>query len=83
MDEVKVMQVIYCTKKRRGSGRDETSPVRAVTEIFTPEGELIAEKDPCGGYTREDLINFALDYKSGRLGESYVQAFKEWQTCSK
>jgi hypothetical protein len=83
MDEVKVMQVIYCTKKRRGSGRDETSPVRAIREILTTDGELLAERDPCGGYTREELISFALDFKSGRLGEDILQAYKDWQTCSK
>lgn len=43
-DTVCVMEVIVCTKKRRGNGKDD--PIRIITEVFTKEGELIAEHDP-------------------------------------
>lgn len=83
MDEVKLMQVIYCTKERRGDGKSDISPVRAITEVFTTDGELIAEKDPCGGYSREDMISFALHYKSGVSSAVPGQALKEWESCPK
>jgi hypothetical protein len=60
MDEVKLMQVIYCTKKRRGSGKTIDSPIRIVKEIFTTEGELLAENDSNGNFTIENLWSFAL-----------------------
>lgn len=45
IDNVKVMQVIVCTKKRRGKGVTD-DPIRMITEIFTLDGDLIAEHDP-------------------------------------
>jgi hypothetical protein len=32
----------------RGAGK-EGSPYRNVTQYFSPDGELLAEKDPCSG----------------------------------
>ena len=58
MDEVKLMQVIYCTKKRAGKGATEFDPIRVVTEIFTTDGKLIAENDPEIIYTKKDLRDF-------------------------
>lgn len=45
MDECKVMQVIYCTIKRKGSGHGK-NPIRVITQIFTLDGKLLAEIDP-------------------------------------
>lgn len=45
MDEVFVKEVIICTKERRGNGKDD--PIRVILQVFTKEGELIAESDPC------------------------------------
>lgn len=42
-DLVFTMEVIICTKKRRGNGTDD--PIRVVTEVFSKDGELIAEYD--------------------------------------
>ena len=58
MDEVKLMQVIYCTKKRSGNGI-ENDPIRRVTEIFDTDGNLLADKDPFKVYSRIDMIEFA------------------------
>ncbi len=43
MDEVKVIEVIFCTKQRRGDGI--ITPVRVVTEIFSTAGNLMATND--------------------------------------
>lgn len=58
MDEVKVIQVIYCTKHRRGDGTSENDPVRIIPEIFTLEGEKIMENDSERKFTRQDLKDF-------------------------
>ena len=44
-DECKVIEVIVCTKKRRGEGV-KGDPIRIITEVFTRDGQLIAEDDP-------------------------------------
>lgn len=44
-DIVRLTEVIICTKKRRGEGIPE-DPIRVITEVFSTDGELIAEYDP-------------------------------------
>lgn len=44
-DTAVVVEVIITNKKRRGNGKDD--PYRAITEVFTKDGQLIAEYDPC------------------------------------
>lgn len=56
MDSVCVMEVIVCTKTRRGNGIDD--PIRIITEVFTKEGVLIAEYDPIAG---RDLEAYRLE----------------------
>lgn len=53
MDQVLVKELIVCTKKRRGNGKDD--PIRVILEIFTKDGKKIAEHDPnaceiCGAF---------------------------------
>jgi hypothetical protein len=57
MNEVKLIQAIYCSKKRVGHGT-EISPVAISVEIFDTEGVLLAENNPLVKYTDEDLISF-------------------------
>ena len=57
MDTVKVEQVIISTKGRRGSGESILSPVRAITEVFDFDGNLIAEHDQ-NMITLETLLDF-------------------------
>jgi len=45
MDQVRIEEVIICTKRRRGNGT--TDPIRVILEVFTKSGEKIAEHDPC------------------------------------
>lgn len=40
-----LVQVIY-TLENRGSGKDQTDPIRNVTQLWTVDGRLIAEFDP-------------------------------------
>lgn len=58
MDECKVMQVIYCSKKRVGTGNN-LSPIRVVYEIFDFNGNLLMDNDPFKIYTDEDMVKFA------------------------
>ena len=43
----KIIQVIETNLERRGSGKDESSPIRIVRQYWSPEGDLLAEVDPC------------------------------------
>lgn len=43
--EVMVMQVIRTTNATRGNGRD--TPIRAITQYWSMDGDLLAEVDPC------------------------------------
>lgn len=45
MDTAKVIQVIYCNKSRRGTGK-YPDPVRPIIEILDFDGNVIIEKDP-------------------------------------
>lgn len=44
-DKSVLMEVIVSTIARRGDGKD--TPIRIVRQVFTKEGHLIAEYDPC------------------------------------
>lgn len=52
VDEARLIQVIE-TKAARGAGTDE-QPVRIVRQYWTPEGEFLAEFDPCAIVILED-----------------------------
>lgn len=45
--EVMVMQVIRTTNARRGDGH--TTPIRAITQFWSMQGDLLAEVDPLAG----------------------------------
>jgi hypothetical protein len=81
MDRVKVEQVILCSKERRGDGKSYKSPIRIVHQVFSFEGDLIAENDPCE-YSIEILasvIDDAINYsKQGMNNEEVTKLiFKE------
>ena len=57
--EVECKEVIITSLLRRGKGI-EGSPVRCITQVYTKDGELIAEHDPFPGtFTPEDMRQFA------------------------
>lgn len=49
----RVIQVIETDLTRRGSGKDESDPIRVVRQYWSLEGELLAEVDQ--GQTRSML----------------------------
>jgi hypothetical protein len=42
----KVIQVIETVLERRGSGKDNSDPIRIIRQYWSFEGELLAEVDP-------------------------------------
>ena len=49
--EVMVMQVIRTTNLRRGDGVN--TPIRAITQYWSMQGDLLAEVDPLASLIRE------------------------------
>ena len=79
MDEIKVMQVIYSTKQRRGEGV-ELDPIRCITEIYDFNGNLIAENDCAKIYTLKEMVSFALFVsKEEHLSVDIITLFKKWE----
>lgn len=76
---IQVKELVVTDLSRRGSGCDETSPVRSVLEIYTKEGELLAVHDIYGNYTVEQLITFARLCRA----KSDVEIKKVYQLWSK
>ncbi len=48
-DTVKCEEVIICFNKRLGKGTED-DPVRIVLQVFTKDGEIIAERDAVNEY---------------------------------
>jgi len=80
MDQTKVISVIYCTKKRAGTGV-KLDPIRQVTEIFSFDGQLIADHDPDMIFTKKDMANFALFVaKSDWTKTDILELFNQWKS---
>lgn len=58
MEEVKVIKVIYCSIKRKGTGKNN-DPIRIVPEIYHLDGTLIMENDSQIKFTESQMIHFA------------------------
>ncbi len=65
-------EVIIADLETRGTGTGTHSPLRRLTQVYEKSGKLIAEYDPSGGYTLEDLLDFA-DYTAKAKG-----TFTQW-----
>lgn len=48
-EPVQVIKVVRTNLTRRGSGKDNTDPIRIITEYWSLDGELLAEVDPTKG----------------------------------
>lgn len=46
MDTLKTITLIETSLTRRGEGKAPNSPIRVITQYWTPQGELVFEKDP-------------------------------------
>jgi hypothetical protein len=77
MDEVKVIQVIFCTKKRTGKGV-QFDPIRVVKEIFDLDGNLIMDSDSRRIFTIQDLVEFGrLCKKSTQNVETLINRYNQ------
>ncbi len=47
MDTVKIVTLIETTLTRAGDGESNISPIRIITQYWTPEGKKVIENDPC------------------------------------
>jgi len=63
MNETKVIQVIYCNKEVRGSGKFP-DPVRGIEQIIDFDGKVLMERDPCVKFTGRDMTEFAVYFRS-------------------
>jgi hypothetical protein len=52
---VSIQEVIITRILRRGNGK--TTPIRIITEVWTKEGDKIAELDPCPEFALEKEKN--------------------------
>lgn len=72
-------EVIITQLARKGSGKDQNSPVRILTQVYEKSGELIAEFDPNGCYSLEDMLAFANFYRSKTQPETAFDELKNWR----
>ena len=77
--DICIKDVIWCEKEKRGTEIDRSSPIRIITQIYDNNGELIAEKDPCGGYSIETIVEFSKWLiVNWDKNESVVNLFVRW-----
>jgi len=80
MKDVYMQEVIICHMGRRGNGTP-IDPVRAITEVFTKDGELIADHDPSPStFVAFDLVHFAnhLAKKRGYTADATIKDVEGW-----
>lgn len=53
-----IIEVIQCRLERRGSGKDETSPIRIITQFYTKDGKLLMENDPAATFFTPEKAEF-------------------------
>lgn len=75
---IQVKELIVTDLSRKGTGKDVTSPMRTVLEVYTKDGELLAYHDSQGNYSVEDLISFSKFCLSNKE-LSIDEALKKWK----
>ena len=75
---IQVKELIVTDLSRRGTGKDVTSPIRTVLEVYSKDGELLAYNDSQGNYSVEDLISFSKFCLSNKELSS-EEALKKWK----
>jgi hypothetical protein len=79
MKDIKVIQVIYCEKERRGEGKAPYDPIRVIPQVYTLDGELIMENDSELVFTKQDLMFFA-SYNVGTKDPNQIhENFDQWE----
>ena len=80
MDTVRQITVIETTLARRGNGNSSHSPCRVITQYWTPEGALLAERDPVARVITPEHIEIILKMLRDRLGEKTVASISAQMT---
>ena len=75
---VEVKELIVTDLSRKGTGKDVTSPIRTVLEIYTKDGKLLAYLDSQGNFSVEDLISFSSFCLSNKE-LSVSEALQKWK----
>lgn len=75
---IQLEELIVTDLSRKGSGKNELSPVRPVLEIYSKEGDLLATHDSQGNYSVEDLIAFG-KFCMSKNDVSIEELFKKWE----
>jgi len=76
-DTVYCEEVIITTITRRGKGIIG-SPIRVICQVYHKSGHLIAENDPNGQFTQEDLLSFAAFFLKQESQMASVEALEIW-----
>lgn len=76
---IQVKELIITDLLRKGNGKDVTSPIRTVLEVYTKDGELLAYHDSQGNYSVEDLVSFSKFYLSNK-DLSIDEALQKWKS---
>lgn len=86
MDSAKTLMCIVARILRKGDGKE--TPVRIVTQVFTTEGELIAESDPGACISIQDTCKDAIELirllangnaaHSQSVIDAVIKALKVW-----
>lgn len=70
------IQLIQTTLTRRGSGLDQTSPVRVVTEYWTPQGDKVCEVDPAATQITPEALEAIRNNLCARIdGDGWIRAY--------
>ena len=69
---INCQELILSKVARKGEGKFP-SPIRELTQVFTKEGQLIAEYDPMGNYTLEDLFSLSTAISKGETVEIWLK----------
>lgn len=78
MSEIYCQEVIISNQTRRGTG-EYLSPVRAIQQVYTKDGELLGELDPSPEtYCHMDLVHFANYCTNNNVNIPSISTVKEW-----
>lgn len=55
---IQLLELIVTDLTTKGNGKELSSPVRKILEIYSKDGILMAFNDSQGNYSIEDLISF-------------------------
>lgn len=69
---INCQELILSKLSLKGKG-EFPSPIRELTQVFTKEGQLIAEYDPMGNYSIEDIFSLSNAIAKGQSVEIWLK----------